>query len=61
MSKVYDWVCPCKECTERQLNCHSICKKYLDWKNSGVEEKVERFGFDILHKRRRARFNKKRF
>lgn len=24
---------PCKGCNDRNMGCHSTCKKYLDWKN----------------------------
>lgn len=23
---------PCKDCKDRQLGCHSICQKYIDFK-----------------------------
>ena len=23
--------CPCKECTERHLRCHSDCVRYKEW------------------------------
>lgn len=23
--------CPCKNCEERTINCHSSCKEYGDW------------------------------
>ena len=23
--------CPCKDCGDRHLNCHSECKKYKNW------------------------------
>lgn len=32
---------PCKECTERQAECHSTCKKYSEWKTDH-EAKRER-------------------
>lgn len=35
-------ITPCKDCTERIVNCHSTCSKYLDWKLelSKYKEKV---------------------
>ena len=24
--------CPCKGCTDRTLTCHSVCRRYEDWK-----------------------------
>ena len=26
--------CPCGGCDERELGCHSCCKKYQNWKES---------------------------
>ena len=32
--------CPCMDCTsERSEGCHSICKKYKEWKAKYEEEK----------------------
>ena len=25
-------MCPCKGCTDRTITCHSVCKRYDDWK-----------------------------
>ena len=36
--------CPCRDCTERNAECHSVCEKYkiwrteLDKKNEGVRK-----------------------
>jgi hypothetical protein len=33
--------CPCKDCQERTVGCHSSCQKYIDWyseRNRLVEE-----------------------
>lgn len=24
--------CPCYQCEERHIGCHSDCRRYLDWK-----------------------------
>lgn len=34
--------CPCKDCKDRQVNCHSNCKKYIEWsiKNEELRKKV---------------------
>lgn len=31
--------CPCKECTDREIGCHSKCSKYADWKTE--HEKIK--------------------
>ena len=23
--------CPCKDCTDREIGCHSTCEKYINW------------------------------
>lgn len=23
--------CPCKDCTDREIGCHSTCEKYIGW------------------------------
>lgn len=37
---------PCKDCTKREVGCHSKCKAYHDWKADWdkykVKEKAER-------------------
>lgn len=35
---IYLVECPCKNCSERTMNCHSKCPKYLSWKDSGIEQ-----------------------
>ena len=56
MAKAYKDVCPCKDCNVRTATCHSVCKEYKDWKNSGIEikrkEKTDFINFGI-HKRRK--------
>lgn len=27
-------MCPCKDCLDRKLSCHSSCPRYLEWKGS---------------------------
>lgn len=27
-------ICPCKDCTERNAECHGKCKKYENWKET---------------------------
>lgn len=57
---------PCKDCTEREVGCHSKCKKYIEWKKREdllKEEKREvgRALSDIIdYKRKVITKNKKR-
>ena len=32
---------PCKDCTERQVGCHSTCEKYLEWNKKWVDNKIK--------------------
>lgn len=41
MSKAYKDVCPCKDCKERVVSCHGICKEYKKWKESGIEIEIK--------------------
>ena len=41
MAKAYKDVCPCKDCNIRTVTCHSTCKEYKEWKESGIEIEVE--------------------
>ena len=25
--------CPCKGCTDRTITCHSVCRRYAEWKD----------------------------
>ena len=34
--------CPCRDCKERVLGCHSICLKYADWSRKNEEERNQR-------------------
>ena len=64
MAKVYDYVCPCKDCDKRTESCHSICKEYNDWADSGKQvekqRRFERFTKKDYEKRQRQRFKVKR-
>ena len=31
--------CPCKECTDRQIKCHSTCQRYKHWRKEYDEAK----------------------
>lgn len=33
---------PCKDCTERQLYCHSVCDKYLAFRQEKQKEYKEK-------------------
>ena len=32
---------PCKDCTERQLGCHSVCPRYAEYKEAHEAHKQE--------------------
>jgi hypothetical protein len=63
---------PCKDCTEREVGCHSKCQRFIEWKKREdllKEEKREvgRALSDIIdykrrvvvkHKRKRGEYNK---
>lgn len=34
-------VVPCKDCSERELYCHSTCEKYSNWKKEHEELKAK--------------------
>ena len=35
---------PCKDCENRKFNCHSSCKKYLDYQAKNEKRKaIEKF------------------
>lgn len=53
MSKAYKEIPPCKGCDKRTVTCHGICKKYIEWKNSGIE--IEKIPFFEIRKSRRKR------
>lgn len=39
---------PCNgECKERSQNCHSECKKYIDWKNKYEAQRKAIFEYDM--------------
>jgi hypothetical protein len=31
----------CKNCTERRINCHAVCEKYIKWKAEDDKRKEE--------------------
>ena len=31
--------CPCKDCENRTITCHGVCKKYQDWKREDAKRK----------------------
>lgn len=34
-----DGVCPCKDCGEREVGCHSRCESFRDWEKRHRENK----------------------
>lgn len=33
---------PCKDCADRKVGCHSVCSRYLAWREEHEAEKRER-------------------
>lgn len=34
-------ICPCKDCAERYVNCHSLCKHYKAWNERHQETREQ--------------------
>lgn len=34
--KIYNNICPCKDCNDRSAECHAKCEKYVQWQNNSV-------------------------
>ena len=34
---------PCKDCTERELGCHSNCSLYLEWSEDRAKDRQKRY------------------
>ena len=34
-------IAPCKDCPERQVGCHSKCRKYADWSEQMKKNRIE--------------------
>lgn len=32
--------CPCQACTDRHFNCHTMCRRYKDWKKENDDTKA---------------------
>ena len=54
---------PCKDCAERQIGCHSTCKKYVDFrKRLDEKNKLEREKrLEIIERRNYINDTAKRF
>ena len=35
-------ICPCRDCYDRRIGCHSTCEKYIKWSNKKKAQKQER-------------------
>jgi len=35
--------CPCRDCPDRKLGCHGVCRPYQDWKKWFEDEKLWRY------------------
>jgi hypothetical protein len=34
--------CPCRDCYDRRIGCHSTCEKYIKWSEKKKAQKRER-------------------
>ena len=58
---------PCKDCTDREIGCHSNCEKYIEWKNEHnrkrevlrKDEDIKDFIEDLKYRRYEKYLNKK--
>jgi hypothetical protein len=41
MARVYEKICPCKDCKERKVGCHATCMAYKEWQKNSIEIKEE--------------------
>lgn len=53
---------PCKDCPDRKVGCHSVCKKYIEWQqvhNMETEaiKKERKFEFMNIERIRRVSGN----
>lgn len=39
---------PCWKCTERNIGCHAVCKRYLDWQKEHIAENRARRDSEAL-------------
>ncbi len=41
---VFNWIqAPCKDCKDRQVNCHSFCERYKDYRDRHEAEATKLF------------------
>ena len=59
MSKIYDGICPCKDCSKRQVGCHTKCDDYKGWQATGVEVEKKPYVNMAKYKRRSTKIWKK--
>lgn len=38
---------PCKDCTDRQLGCHSVCEKYKEYAKQNEERRKLREKYNL--------------
>ena len=55
--------CPCKDCVDRQPDCHPKCKKYLEWRKYWDELKrkeaaIKAASEPIFNYKRRNRYRR---
>ena len=46
--------CPCMNCTNRKIDCHALCEKYIEWYNKiqTLKGKSSYEAYDLLEKKR---------
>ena len=44
MGDLFMKICPCRDCQDRKLGCHSECDKYKDWSEWNQQQR------DKLHR-----------
>ena len=58
---------PCRHCTDRQVGCHAVCERYLNWEQEHKADKerirsekhIEYTGYVIDSNQRRKKQKKK--
>ena len=35
-------ICPCKDCGDRQIGCHSSCDRYAEYNSENIKRRNER-------------------
>lgn len=51
MSRVYYTPSPCRDCKDRTVGCHSVCDKYIHWKDDSSEEPRPQTFEELKHRK----------